>query len=442
MNIVISGIVFIICIVCFIIFCFKGYSPMLVGFGCIVLLGLASATGVFNAVFTTLPASIGSSFTDTFLLFASSSVFGWIFSETKCAAAMGTLFTGRMKRQYVPFVIMGFAMLVNIVGLPKSDFIIAAFAFPILATANLPLYLGLVGGISMGTVIAWGLPGLPGLPNILPAAIFGIDSLYVAPLAGWAMTICGVIASVVYLWFLTKRAIKNDVGYVESGTELIKMEEASDESNRPSKKISLTPMIILLVLAYLFNLQFGWDAVPSVVIAQIIVDVYMVIIGHKYFNKGLNIAKGITDAMIRIAPICLCIGFVSAFATVASDTAVYESIMNGIFNLNIHPFFTVVIIVSVLAAITSDGISTLFILQSTDIAARLLATGANAGIMAVLARAACAGFDTLPWSPTVILPLAIYGYTHKTGYKYSFVCTVALPFLMVGVGLIFGFLFY
>lgn len=442
MDIFISGLILVFCIVCFIIFCFKGYSPMLVGLVCVALLGLSSTSGVFNALFTTLPASVGASFTDTFLLFASSSVFGWIFSESKCAATMGTLFTGRVKRQFVPFVIMGFSMLINVVGLPKGDFITAAFAFPILAAANLPLYLGLVAGISMGTVIAWGLPGLPGLPNVLPAAIFGIDSLYVAPLAGWAMTIGGVVAAAIYLWILTKKAITNGVGYVENGTEMIKIEEAVDENKRPSKFISLTPMILLLVLAYVFNLQLGWDAIPSVVIAQFIVDVYMIIIGKKYMDKDLNIAKGITEGMVRIAPICLCIGFVTAFATVASDTAAYEALMSNIFNLNIHPYFTVIIIVSILAAITSDGISTLFILQSTEIAGRLLATGADAGIMAVLARAACAGFDTLPWSPTVILPLAIYGYTHKTGYKYSFVCTVVLPFVMVAIGLIFGMLFY
>jgi|GEM_PF-1165593 len=442
MNIAVSGIVLLVCIVFFIIFCFKGYSPIIVGLGCVVLLGLFSISGGFNAVFTILPEAIGSSFTDTFLIFASSSVFGLIFSETKCAATMGTLFSGRLKKQFIPFVIMGFSVLINVVGLPKGDFITAAFAFPLLAAADLPLYLGLVAGISMGTVIAWGLPGLPGLPNVLPAGIFGIDSLYVAPLAGWAMTIGGIIAAAVYLWILTKRAIKNNVGYIENGTEMIKIGETPDEDRRPSKFISVTPMIILLILAYLFNMSFGWDAIRSVVIAQFIANVYMIATGYRYFDKDFNVVKGITDAMVRIAPICLCIGFVTAFAKVASDTAIYESIMNGIFNLNIHPYFTVVIIVSVIAAITSDGISTLFILQSTDIAARLLATGADAGVMAILARAACAGFDTLPWSPTVILPLAIYGYTHKTGYKYSFVCTVALPFLMVGIGLIFGFLFY
>lgn len=442
MGPIISGIVLVICIVCFVILCFKGYSPFIVAMGTVLLLGLVSQTGALNALFNIFPASIGSSFTDTFLLFASSSVFGLIFSETKFAVTMGNLFTGRVKKPLIPFIVMAFSALVNIVGLPKADFITASFAFPLLAAADLPLYLGLVAGISMGTVIAWGLPGLPGLPNILPAGIFGIESLYVAPLAGWAMTIGGIAAAAIYLYLLTRRAINKNVGYVENELAMIKIETVKKEEESPSKLLSVTPMLILLVLAYLFNLQLGLDAVPSVVIAQVIGVIYMLIIGRKYMDKNQKITDNIIEGMFRIAPVCLCIGAVTAFATVAADTSAYQSIMSGIFNLDIHPYFTVIIIVSVIAAITSDGIATLFILQSTDIAGRLLATGANAEIMAILSRAACAGFDTLPWSPTVILPLAIYGYTHKTGYKYSFVCTVALPFIMMAIGLVFGILFY
>ena len=391
MGSVISGMVLIACIICFVIFCFKGYSPFIVALAAVLFLGLVSQTGVLNALFTVFPSSIGASFTDTFLMFASSSVFGLIFSETKFAVTMGKFFSGRVKKPLIPFIVMAFAALVNLVGLPKSDFIIASFAFPLLVAADLPLYLGLVAGISMGTVVAWGLPGLPGLPNILPAGIFGIESLYVAPLAGWCMTIGGLAAAIFYLYLLTRRAIAKGVGYVQNENAMFQVEAVDEMDKAPSKFLSVMPMLILLMLSYLFNLKLGLDAVPSVVVAQAIGTVFMLIVGHRYMDHKQKIADSIVEGIFRIAPVCLCIGAVTAFANVAADTSAYQDVMSGIFDLNIHPYLTVIIIVSVIAGITSDGIATLFILQSTDIAAKLLGTGADAGILCVLSRAACPG---------------------------------------------------
>ena len=67
MGSVISGMVLIACIICFVIFCFKGYSPFIVALAAVLFLGLVSQTGVLNALFTVFPSSIGASFTDTYL---------------------------------------------------------------------------------------------------------------------------------------------------------------------------------------------------------------------------------------------------------------------------------------------------------------------------------------------------------------------------------------
>ena len=96
----------------------------------------------------------------------------------------------------------------------------------------------------------------------------------------------------------------------------------------------------------------------------------------------------------------------------------------------------IVLIVCVLAALTSDAIAAMITIQSTDIATKLLATGANPANLAALLRITSAGFDTLPWSTNAIIPLQVFGFNYKTGYKYVFAMTVALPMIMAIIGLV------
>lgn len=448
-TVVLSGIALIFCVVTFMFFVFKGKSPFLIAMACAAVLGFFTNEGVINALFTSIPESIANTVTDTFWMFTIAGVLGEFYSVTGYGEKMGKAILKKIPKRLAPFILMIISALFNIIGMPKRDFIMAAIGFPLMYAADMPLYLAFVADYGVTTVLSWALPGIAALPNLLPASIFGVNKLMYAAPVGWTITFFGIAVVVFYMLFLIRKSEEKGIRYMDTdsgkGMYTVRGRESQEQSNdeiRQNTICAFLPIIIVVAGALILNVGIGLEAVPSSVIAQTIAIVFMIVTGKKYIQDGKSVAEHATKSAMRMMPIIATVGMVSGFAAIASDTAAYEALIGAVFNLKVSPYLLVVIIVSVIAALTSDGIATIISLQSTDIAAKLLETGANGEAMACLTRITSAGFDTLPWSTNAIVPLQIYGFTYKTGYKYTFMMTVVLPMSMAVLGLLLSNILY
>lgn len=445
---VISGIVLVICVLAFMFFVFKGKSPFLIALACAAVLGFFTNGGVLNALFTSLPESIAGTVLDTFWMFTIAGVLGEFYSITGYGEKMGRVILKKIPKKFAPFIVLIVSVLFNIIGMPKRDFIMAAIGFPLMYAADMPLYLAFVADYGVTTVLSWALPGIAALPNLLPASIFGVDKLMYAAPVGWTITIFGMVIVVAYMLFLINKSEKKGIRYMDtdSGRGMYTMvgraHREEGEEGKQNTFFAFMPIIIVVAGALVLNMKIGLDAVPSSVIAQALAIVFMIVTGRRFIQDGRGVAEHVTESAMRMMPIIATVGMVSGFAAIASDTAAYSTLMEAVFNLKVSPYLLVVIIVSVIAAMTSDGVATIISLQSTDITAKLLETGANGEALACLTRITCAGFDTLPWSTNAIVPLQIYGFTYKTGYKYTFMMTVVLPMIMSVLGILLSNIFF
>ena len=438
----VSGIAIIVCILIFMVLCFKGNKPFIAALISACILAFFTKSGFIEAVFTNIPTSIGSSFVNTFFLFCAAGVMGEYYATSGFGQKMGNAVLKVIPRKYAPYIIFLVSILFNLASMPCHDWVVAAIAFPLMYAADMPLYLAFVANYGATIVIPFAMPGYASLPNILPAQIFGVDKIYYATSIGWVMTIVGLLLVLIYIVFLQKKAEKKGIHYAETDSGLgmysmLKREGVATEAEVANVHAlhAFVPIIITIGGALVLNMVVGMGSTPSLVIAQAVATLYIAIFSKGNFNDQKKHLTRIVDAMFNMMPVIMTVGMVSAFGALASDTEAFSSLLEKVLSLNINPYVLIVLIVCVLAALTSDAIAAMITIQSTEIATRLLATGANPANLAALLRITSAGFDTLPWSTNAIIPLQVFGFNYKTGYKYVFAMTVALPMIMTLIGL-------
>lgn len=439
-SIGVSGIMFLICIGLFIVLCFKGHSPSVIGIVCIMLISITTADGFVTGVFSTATEAIGSTLASTIFPFSTGSILGEFISCSRVGKVMGDDLVRRFKSKSAPFIIFLFSAILNALGMANVSFFIAAFSIPILAAANLPCYIGLFANTAAMTVISFAMPGSIGLPNILAGSLYGIESLVYAPLAGICMTVAGLAVSLFLLARFTSKARNTGIGYTEPEKAIFHAVKDDEVDSLPSLFIAYAPVVIVIAAAVILNFVVGLDSDVALVCSQLLAALFIVATCHKYI-EGSIFGHFADSFMMALGPI-MNMAVVGAFATLATQTKAYDAVINGLLGLNIHPYFGIILATSIIAAMTSDGIATLITLDSTGLAPLFNHSGANPQVLSQLARTACAGFDTLPYSSTAIYEMSAFGYTHKTGYKYVFISTVILPFVMLAIGLVVGFIFY
>lgn len=439
-SVAVSGIMFLLCIALFIMLCFKGHSPAVIGLICCVLISIATPNGFVTGVFSTATSSIGATLASTLLPFSTGSILGEFISCSRVGKVMGDDLVKRFKSKAAPLIIFIFSAILNLLGMANVSFFIAAFSIPVLAAANLPCYIGLFANTTAMTIIGFAMPGSVGLPNILAGSLFGNDSLVYAPLAGICMTVAGCVVAIFLLMRFTKKARESGEGYSEPEKAIFHAIEGEKFEEMPSLFIAYAPVVIVIAMAIILTFVVGAESDVALVCSQITAVLFIIATCKKYI-EGSVFAHFADSFMMALNPIMnMCV--VGAFAVLVTETSAYNTVINGLLGLNIHPYFGILIATSIIAAITSDGIATLITLDTTGLAQMFNRGGASPEMLSQIAKTACAGFDTLPYSSTAIYEMSAFGYTHKTGYKYVFISTVILPFVMLAVGLTVGFIFY
>jgi H+/gluconate symporter-like permease len=328
-----------------------------------------------------------------------------------------------------------------------SLFVVAFTIYPIAQTlfqqAQIPRRL-IPAAIALGsfTFTMTALPGTPAIQNAIPMPVFGTTA-FAAPLLG---LIAGFVMFGFGMWWLSKRARRAKA----RGEGFMANDELATEfvapKRFPSFIASMTPLLLVLVLNYIFSnlvlphadvsylteLKFGSTTLQkviglwSLILALGIALVTALALFWSYFpNLKTSLNEGTLGSMLPIFNTASEVGFGSVIASLAS----FELIKHALLQLfPENPLIALSVSVNALAGITgsaSGGLSIALSALGTTFVERGHAAGFQMETMHRIAAVACSGLDALPHNGAVITLLTICGLTHRKSYGDIFmVCAV------------------
>lgn len=147
------------------------------------------------------------------------------------------------------------------------------------------------------------------------------------------------------------------------------------------------------------------------------------------------------DNIKQTADVLLCLAALTGYGTVLATTPCYNAVLKWVTTLDMNPYVLTVVSVAIIVAITSDANGGMMIFFQT-VAPSIVAMGVNPGLVHRLATVTSTTFDSLPQNGSAYMNLRVFGYTHKTGYKYMFLTTVCITSVVAVITLIATLIFY
>ncbi len=434
-SVSVSAIGIILALALYIFLIFKGCQQILCIMAATIFLALFSTNGFLTAFVTTFSEGAGSGFSTTFLYMTSGAILGGVMTATGNSAALGRFLIDKLGKRQAPLVVMLITFLCVLGGNGQYIFVVSAVACSVMSAANLPMYIAMMCSTGTGYLASYYLPGIVGSPNSIPPMLLG-TTLYAGAGIGVVCFIVGILMIYFAARRLTKKAMQNGEGYVAPS---FIPDAGLDRDDLPSLPVALLPILVVMIMAFVCIVKFGWATKAAVVCSQLAATVVMLITGWNRIRESK--LKVIGDAALRVMPFICGMACITGFASVLSSCAAYQSVIDFACGLNMSPYITVVLATMIVVGITTDGIGGIFIMCQT-VAPKLIEAGANASIVHRLICMASQTIDSLPHSGAMYMNLSVYGYTHKNGYRYLFYSTVVVTTVTSWLGAILATIFY
>ena len=332
-----------------------------------------------------------------------------------------------------------------------SAFVVAFAVYPLAAAlfkeADLPKkYIPATIALGAFTFTMTCLPGTNQIHNIIPTSYFGTD-IYAAPIVG---IVSGVIIMVLGILWINYRINQSKAeGY---GSNHTNEPEIQHESNLPTFAVAIIPIVVVILLNYLFikyiipswnvsylaESKFGatplnkissiWAMIISLLSANLVV---IVLNFKKYKNLNKSLTDGAMGSMLPTFNTGSEVGYGATIAALAAFAIVKAAVVNispG------NPMVSEVVAINVLAGITGSASGGLTIALGAlgDTYSQLAqSSGIPLEWMHRLASMASGGFDSLPHNGAVITLLTICGLSHKQSYKDIAMVSLVIPVVMV-----------
>lgn len=451
-------------------FAYRGFSVIL--FAPVFALIAATMSGfsimpAYTELFMAKAVTYVKSFFPVFMLGA---VFGKVMEDTGMAKGIAQAIIKKLgqERAILAVVLAGAVLTYGGVSLFVVVFAVYPFAAALFKEAQIPKRL-IPGCIALGafTFTMDAFPGTPQIQNIIPTNFLGTN-LYAAPISGIVGGMCVLLAGLTYLNHRRKTAQAAGEGYGNHTTN----EPAADATNAqfPDWKISVLPLLSVLVVNYLMSAVFTWDpnliqpfiamklplTVPAVknavsiwalIIALVFGVCLAVALGYRYLPKnGLQKAlnAGALGSLLAIMNTASEVGYGNVIASLPGFKAIAGSLL-GI-HIGGTPLVSEAVTVSTLAGITgsaSGGLSIALDLMAKDWLSWANSINMSPEILHRVASMASGGLDTLPHNGAVITLLAVCGMTHKQSYGDIFFMTVMktlVVFVIIAFHIVTGIL--
>lgn len=413
---------------------YKGWSIILIA----PLLSVVAAIGCGESILTKIGSVYllkCSEYIKNYFLFF---LLGAVFAKLMEKGGLATSIANRIiklvgSKNAVLAVIIGCAVL-TYGGL--SCFVVAFVMYPFGASlfkqAGIPKRLlpaALWIGIFSFTMVA--LPGTPQIQNIIPTTYFGTST--------WAGIGTGIFATILLLgigllWmnFRTKKLNAQGEFYGEHADENL----AIDEASLPDWKLSLIPLVMIIVLNILLSNPFNWEfakgwqlpSIWAISISILLATIVTVLIGSKRFFPETDKASGKADFLktVNTSALSSCTAVFNtasgfAFGCVVTSVAGFEVITLLLQKLSTggNPLFSAVLTTNIMCGITGSASSGITIALSKfgEIWKQMaIDSGVSLDALHRIVSIAGIGIDPVPHCGALVTMFAICGLTHKESY--------------------------
>ena len=229
-----------------------------------------------------------------------------------------------------------------------SVFIVAFSVYPMAISlfkqANFPRRF-IPAALGLGSVtFTMTSAGSPEIQNWIPISYLGTS-----PYAGWQVSIVVAIFMAVggSLWlnWMIKRAVNNGEIFIERSTDPV----VDETRNLPSPLLSLVPLLVVLVISYIFHNSLGTSALIVALTSGCLVA-YLV--SFKYAKSvGATLAAGAMGAIIAIANTAAVVGF----GGVVKATPSFVATVDVMTNIPGSPLIGGALAIAVIAGLTGSA---------------------------------------------------------------------------------------
>ncbi|MDD6716740.1 MAG: hypothetical protein PUF49_10265 [Firmicutes bacterium] len=369
-----------------------------------------------------------------FLMFALSSIFAKIISDSGAAKVIAVSVAKLVRiapQKYQRLLavlsigIMTAILTLGGINLFCCVFVLVSIGKELFEEFDIPWHLYMTSAIGSGGFTMSMFPGTPAIQNLMPMEVLGTQAT-AAPVLGLISTVICIILSVVYIRHALTKSDKRGEHFMPTGAEIssVSTSEAIATGNVPKINlfVCLLPSIILLVALNGFKL----NAVVSLAIAVLAALIILApALKAEHTNLASTFTDGIKNSIMVILNVCVLVGF----GSVTAATSGYSTIMASLDKIPGPPIFQLFIAVNVAAGICGSASAALGIGLNMFVG-KYLALGINPQIIHRIAVMASGGLDSLPHSSGTAAALGVAHLKHQDGYIHVFWLNTVIPLIV------------
>ncbi len=382
-------------------------------------------------------------------IFLLGSLFGSLMTDSGAASSVSRGLVRAMGKKHALWAVILTCSLLTYGGV--SAWVVVFTMYPLgralFREADIPKRL-LPGAIATGAIGApmVTFPGSMQIHNSMPMSYFG-TTLYAAPLLG----ILSGSAMMLLCWlWLDRRA--RDAARKGEGYGKHRFEEGKESAPPPLREppffLALLPILLVLVLVYLFSEVWmpRWDlaylsqeiygrktpqqviGMWSVILALLTAAVASALFLRRYFRDlSRTLSEGALGSLLPSLNTASEVGYGATIASLSGFALIKNSLLS--FSAG-SPLVSASLAINLLAGITGSAAGGLSIALSSlgeTYKTLAIASGISLETLHRIAVIACSGLDSLPHNGAVITLLTVCGLSHRESYKDIFVTTVIVP---------------
>lgn len=266
-------------------------------------------------------------------------------------------------------------------------------------------------------------PGSAQNLNVIATRSVGLD-----PAAGVSVGLIGslvvFILGIAWTYFIIGKATKNGEVYKDTGKGTLSGNENSDKA-LPPVILALIPMLAVI---FCINFKPGGSPLVSVETAVFLGCLLTPIVMFKYMDfKSLPqmLGDGANKSITMLGATCA----MSGFGAVIMATPAYEVLVDFALKLNMSPYITLMIAMSIICACTASATAAVSVV-GPSLGATFVNMGLNPEAVARVMAISATGFDSVPQNGTIVVVInSLCGETYKDAYPYVFVMNVLIPLI-------------
>lgn len=412
-----------------IVFALKGVSLYVLAPFAALVVAIFAGGDILTAMTETYMAGFANFMKSYFLMFALSSIFAKIMSDSGAAKVIALKVAALVRRAPAKYQrllavlsvgIMTAILTVGGINLYCCIFVLVSIGKDLFEEFDIPWHLYMTSSLGSGSFTMSMIPGTPAIQNLIPMDVLGTKAT-AAPMLGIISTVLCIVLSVIYVKYALTKTEKRGEHFLPTGAKVAAASVGEESGEAPSIPllVCLVPSIALLVALNGFQL----NAVVSLLVAVIAA---LLLFGRSLVKEKVNIANcfadGIRNAIMVLLNVCVIVGF----GSVVSSTAGYTAIMSALDYIPGPPIFQLFVAVNIAAGVAGSASSALGIGLGM-FAEKFLAMGISPDVIHRISVMASGGLDTLPHSSGTASALGVAQLSHKEGYMHVFWLNTVIP---------------